>query len=99
LGEGCSFAAHFEDITFDGNKDLIISVGNSRHAEYYCAYIYENGKFRYEKTFEHIPSYEISNDERVIYGSDTDGMGLFIDTTYEYRDGEFVLIEENEYCL
>ncbi|MCM1496296.1 MAG: hypothetical protein NC089_10935 [Bacteroides sp.] len=97
LGEGCSFAAHFEDVTFDGNKDLIISVGNSRHAEYYCAYIYENGEFRYEKTFEHIPSYEINNDEKVIYGSDTDGVGLFIDTTYEYIDGAFVQIEEKEY--
>ena len=97
LGEGCSFTAHFEDITFDGNKDLIISVGNSRHAEYYCAYIYENDEFRYEKTFEHIPSYEISNDEKAIHGSDTDGMGLFIDTTYEYRNGEFVLIEKKEH--
>lgn len=99
LGEGCSFNAYFEDVTFDGKKDLIISVGNSRHAEYHCAYICEDDGFRYEKTFEHIPSYEISKDEKIICGSDTDGMGLFFDTTYEYINREFVLIESNEYTI
>lgn len=93
LGEGCGFDAHFEDVTFDGRKDLIISVGNSRHAAYYCAYICEDDGFRYEKTFEHIPSYEVKSDERVICGSDTDGMGWFADMTYEYRDGKFVLTD------
>lgn len=96
LGEGCGFDAHFEDVTFDGKKDLIISVGNSRHAAYYCAYICENDGFRYEKTFEHISSYKIKNDEKVICGSDTDGMGLFVDTKYEYKNGEFVLVEYAE---
>lgn len=93
LGEGCGFDAHFEDVTFDGRKDLIISVGNSRHAAYYCAYICEDDGFRYEKTFEHIPSYEVKSDEKVICGSDTDGMGWFADMTYEYKDGKFVLTD------
>lgn len=93
LGEGCGFDAYFEDVTFDGRKDLIISVGNSRHAAYYCAYICEDDGFRYEKTFEHIPSYEVKSDEKVICGSDTDGMGWFADMTYEYKDGKFVLTD------
>lgn len=99
LGEGCSFDAHFEDVTFDNQEDLVISVGNSRHAEYYCVYVYEDGEFRYEKTFEHIPSYVVDIDNEVIYGSDTDGMGLYFDTTYEYKNGEFLLIEKNEYSI
>lgn len=99
VGEGCSFDAHFEDVTFDNQEDLVISVGNSRHAEYYCVYVYEDGAFRYEKTFEHIPSYVVDIDNEVIYGSDTDGMGLYFDTTYEYKNGEFLLIEKNEYSI
>lgn len=93
LGEGCGFDAHFEDVTFDGRKDLIISVGNSRHASYYCAYICMDDGFRHEKTFEHIPSYEVKNEERVICGSDTDGISWYADMTYEYKDGEFVLTD------
>lgn len=94
LGEGCAFDAFFDDVTFDGNDDLIISVGNSRHASYYCAYIYENGSYRYERTFEHIPSYEVDRENKLIYGYDTDGMSINIDTKYEYKNGEFVRIEE-----
>ncbi len=93
LGEGCDFDACFEDVTFDGRKDLIIFVGNSRHASYYCAYIWEGDGFRYEKTFEHIPSYEIKKDEKVICGSDTDGMGEYVDVIYEYKNGEFVPVD------
>lgn len=52
---GCDFVAHFEDVTFDGKEDLIISVGDSKTAHYYCTYIYENNGFRYESTFEKIP--------------------------------------------
>lgn len=85
--------AFFESVTFDGRKDLIISVGNSRHASYYCAYICMDDGFRHERTFEHIPSYEVKNDERVICGSDTDGIGRYADMTYEYKDGEFVLTD------
>ena len=99
LGEGCDFDAHFEDVTFDGNRDLIISVGNSRHAAYYCAYIYEEGGFRHEKTFEHIPSYEVKQDEKVICGHDTDGMEWEWKTVYEYRDGEFFCVEESKTAL
>ena len=78
MGQGCGFDDHFEDVPFDGRKDLIISVGNSRHAAYYCAYICEDDGFRYEKTFEHIPSYKVKSDEQVICGSYTDGMGWFL---------------------
>lgn len=99
LGEGCDFDAHFEDVTFDGNRDLIISVGNSRHAAYYCAYIYEDDGFRHEKTFEHIPSYEVKQDEKVICGHDTDGMEWDWETVYEYKDGEFLCVEESKTAL
>lgn len=99
LGEGCGFDAFFEDVTFDGNDDLIISVGNSRHASYYCAYIYENGSYRYERTFEHIPSYEVDRENELIYGYEREGTSIGIDTKYEYKNGEFVRIEENRYNI
>ena len=99
LGWGCSFDAHFEDVTFDNHKDLLIAVGDSKHASYYCVYVYKDGEFHYEKTFEHIPNYKIDTNKEVIYGSDTDGMGMYYDTTYEYRNGEFLLIEKNEYSV
>ena len=74
-------------------------MGDSKHASYYCAYIYENNAFRYEKSFEHIPSYEINSNKKVIYGSDTDGTGQFYDTTYEYKNGEFVCVNSDNYTI
>lgn len=97
LGWACGFDAHFEDVTFDGEEDLLISVGDSKSSRFYCAYIYENGKFRYERTFEHIPSYVIDTGKEVIYGSAVFSAGYFLeDVTYKYINGEFLLIETIE---
>lgn len=93
LGEGCSFDAHFEDVTFDGHKDLLIWVGNSRHAYYYCAYVYDDEEFYYEKSFEHIPSYKIDYEAQVIRASDTDGLESVYEGAYAYINEEFVEIE------
>lgn len=97
LGWACGFDAHFEDVTFDGEEDLLISVGDSTSSRFYCAYIYENGEFRYERTFEHIPSYVIDTGKEVIYGSAVYSAGYFLeDVTYKYINGEFLLIETIE---
>ncbi len=94
LGASCGFEAYFEDVTFDGNKDLIIFVGDGRRESYYCAYVYENEKYCYESTFEHIPSYEIDKNNKVIYGDFTNGLGTVTKTTYKYKKGKFVLTNE-----
>lgn len=99
IGEACSYIAHFEDVTFDGNEDLLIHLGYTSHAVYYCAYIFEDGEYRYEKTFEHIPSYEVDQENQVIHGSDTDGLGWIYEATYQYENGHFVTVEENEYMI
>lgn len=93
LGAACGFDAHFEDVTFDGEEDLLIFVGYSKGTKFYCAYIYENGEFHYERTFEHIPSYVVDTEKEVIYGSATYTATDFGDVTFEYINGEFLLME------
>lgn len=93
LGWACGFDAHFEDVTFDGKEDLLIFVGYSKSAAYYCAYIYDNGEFRYERTFEHIPSYTVDTEKEVIYGSVTYGAANFRDMTFKYINEEFLVTE------
>lgn len=93
LGWGCDFDAHFEDVTFDGEEDLLIFVGDGRCDRHYCAYIYENGEFRYERTFEHIPVGVVDTEKEVIYGSATYSAMSFGDVTYKYINGEFLIIE------
>ena len=63
----CDFDAHLEDVTFDGNADLIISLGDSglHGTPVACAYVYENGVYRYEPTFEDIPAYETDAEEKM----------------------------------
>lgn len=96
VGAACGFDAHFEDITFDGEEDLLIFIGyaGSGATEFYCAYIYENGEFRYERTFEEIPFYVVDTEKELIYGSNRNSSNSFSDRTYKYIDGEFVLIKE-----
>lgn len=98
LGWACGFDAHFEDVTFDGKDDLLIFVGYSGNsgAGFYCAYIYEDGDFRYERTFEHIPSYKVDAVNEVIYGEMRGSAESFYDYVYKYENGEFILLEMNE---
>lgn len=96
LGWACDFDAHFEDVTFDGEEDLLIFVGDGRCDRHYCAYIYENGEFRYERTFEHIPVGVVDTEKEVIYGSTTNSATSFTDVTYKYINREFLIIEAIE---
>lgn len=96
IGAACGFDAHFEDVTFDGKEDLLIFIGYFKSTKFYCAYINENGEFRYESTFEHIPSYVVDTEKEVIYGSATYSATSFYDVTYKYINGEFLIIEAIE---
>lgn len=90
---GCDYRVIFEDVTFDGNDDLIIWLGGTR-AWHYCAFIYEDGQYRYEKTFESIPGYQVDTENQVIRGYQAHSAMTHSYYTYEYQNGEFVLIEE-----
>ncbi|MDE6686407.1 MAG: hypothetical protein K2K17_03735, partial [Lachnospiraceae bacterium] len=95
LGYVCDYSAHFEDVTFDGNDDLLIYLGDGRYSSHYCAFIYENGQYRYEKSFEVIPYYELDMENQVIRANDGLSATEAVDYIFEYKNGEFVLTEEN----
>lgn len=99
LWSACDFNAHFEDVTFDGHDDLIIFLGHagSHGTLVSCAYIWENGSFRYEPTFEDIPYYEADVENQVINGWNKNSASSETHFIYEYRNGEFVLINEENY--
>jgi len=88
----CDFQAHFEDVTFDGEEDLLISLGHSgAHGDcIYAAYIHEEGVYRYEPTFEEIPNYGTDAENRVIQGSCTDSASSYTKYEYQYVNQEFM---------
>jgi hypothetical protein len=85
--DACDFKAEYIDVTLDGNKDIVISLGHQGAAgtEVHCAYVYEDGGFVYRKSFENIPNYGIAH-------NGTELFGLFNEkaTSYVYINGEFV---------
>ncbi len=95
-----NFDVVFEDVTFDGNKDVLIFLGyaGNQGISRYCAYIYENGEYIYTNSFERIPNYSINNTDKYIVGSYFD-RNIKHEIKYSYADGEFVPYEEdvNEY--
>lgn len=94
--DACDFCAEYIDVNFDNNKDLVISLGHEGPHAYkkYCAYLYEEGEYQYEKSFEEIPNFEINNEEKVIIGSYISG-GESYYIKYMYQDGAFVEITED----
>ncbi|MDE6023993.1 MAG: hypothetical protein K2G45_00920 [Lachnospiraceae bacterium] len=88
LGSGNDFNAHFEDVTFDGNEDLLIHIGSWGSAQHYCAFICENGNYRREESFEAIPNYKVDADKRQIVGTansiDTETISIYV-----YDSGKF----------
>lgn len=103
VNQACDFEAQLVDVTFDGNKDIIISLGHvgSQGTLVHCAYIYDNGKLYYTNTFEQIPNYEIDNENQMILGIYTREIVMKVTSKYEYNaaDHSFVLIGEEEEAI
>ena len=97
--DACSFDAHFEDVTFDGQEDLLISLGYQgvHGIPVYCAYIYQNGRYIYEQSFEDIPDYTVDAEHQRIVGYCNSGAYAYTEPEYEYRNGEFVKVGETDY--
>ncbi len=96
----CDFLVAYEDVSFDRNKDIVISLGHAgpRGIEISCAYIYKDGEFVYTESFENIPYYSINEKEKRIYGWYYDGMlANDVICKYKFKNGEFVLESEEEY--
>lgn len=93
--DACDFCAEYLDVNFDNNKDLIIFLGyDGSHAyKRYCAYLSDEGEYRYEKSFEEIPNFEIDNEKKLIKGSYVSGGETYY-PKYEFKDGIFVKVSE-----
>ena len=66
--DACDFGAYLEDVTFDGELDLIISLGHAGAGGdlVYCAYVFEDGKYIYTNSFEKITNYKIDGENKYI---------------------------------
>jgi hypothetical protein len=84
----CNFSAHFEDVTFDNHDDLLIFLGQAGNCgvNIYAAYIYENGQYVYNNSFEEIPEPEIDSDNKLIKGWVRDSAVAYVDFTYRYDE-------------
>lgn len=89
---GCDFEARREDVNFDGHPDLLIALGNKTGGadQCWCAYLYEDGGYRYEPSFEEIVNYRLNTSGKVIYSNYLRN-GTGIEDFYSYNDpvGEF----------
>lgn len=88
--DACDFEVKYEDVTFDGHKDITISLGHQGAAGtcVSCAYVYAEGEFVYKKSFELIPNYSINEEEKCIEGYYEDKIFRF-----EFEDGQFVEVQ------
>ena len=87
------FIVKYEDVTFDGKKDIVVSLGyqGTQCIAINCAYINVDGQFIYEKSFESIPNYSVNDNEKCIEGFYEDYMCKYI-----YEDGQFIEIEKEK---
>ncbi|RKM57966.1 hypothetical protein D6853_00020 [Butyrivibrio sp. X503] len=94
--EACDFDVEYVDVSFDGHKDIVISLGSqsSSGMSVYCAYVYEDGEYVYKKTFEEISNYRIDENKKVITGTYRHSYIEHVVVTYEYKDNEYVLISK-----
>lgn len=97
--DACGFPAYFEDVTFDGQDDLILSLGHagSRGDSVHAVYVYEEGFYCYKPGFEEIPNYEVDVEEQVIRGWANDSAVSSATYIYKYQNGDFELISCENY--
>lgn len=99
--DACDFVAHLEDVTFDGKGDLIIFLGYAgSHADtVHGAYIYEDGFYHYNSSFERIPNYMVDTEKQFIRGHAVDSAMYAEDYVFIYEDDEFVKVSYHYYRL
>ena len=84
--DACDFDAYLEDVTFDGQMDLIISLGHAGAGGdlVHCAYIYKDGKYIYTNSFEKIVNYKIDEENKCVVSMGGN------EIIYKYNGTEFV---------
>lgn len=97
--ENPDFSAHFEDVNFDGQADLIISLGvnGAAYGEQYCAYLYTEEGYEYCPSFEYLCRYSVDYPNKQIvsttYEDTTDGKVEVI-SYYIFKDNAFHKLEK-----
>ncbi len=82
------FAAYKEDVNFDGYNDLLIHLGcKSGGGDCWCAYLYENGNYVYNESFEKISNYKTEPACGIIYSTYT-SQGTGIEKIFKYDESE-----------
>lgn len=88
----------FEDVTFDGYKDLVIETGRGAYnfSHSYFAYNPKTKTFDLEAVVDDVTNESFDPVKKQIY-SHFKGRGvgdIFTDEIYEFRNGKYVLIED-----
>lgn len=86
------------DVTFDGNKDLLINFGSygNQGVEYYNCFVWDAKarKFVYEKTFEDIENPTANGKYKCVFSQSRSSAAEYVYKKYVYRNGGFRLDAE-----
>lgn len=94
VSHACDFNAHFEDVTFDGNDDLIISLGSDHNGSIFnCAYIYDDGQYVYNKSFEWIFAYKVDKENKKIIAEYNSTGSAVQKEVFEYQEDKKIFYE------
>lgn len=92
------FNAHFEDVNFDGNDDLIIALGLQGDDAKYCAYLYTEKGYEYCPSFEKISQYEVDYEKEQIASTYYEvilGVERPFRDYYVFKDNMFQKLEDS----
>lgn len=97
--ENPDFNAHFEDVNFDGQADLIISLGvnGAAYGEQYCAYLYTEEGYEYCPSFEYLCRYSVDYINKQIVSTtyeDTADGRVEVISYYIFKDNAFQKLEK-----
>nr|MCR4647618.1 hypothetical protein [Lachnospiraceae bacterium] len=87
--------AKLDDVNFDGHEDLLITLDREEgnHNKIRCAYIFENGEFVYNPSFEKITNYRADHKNAVILSELIDGKAIKKKYSYDKESKTFVETE------
>ncbi len=89
------YEAKLEDVNFDGHDDIIISldVEEGNYNKIHCAYIFEDGEFVYNPSFEKITNYKVDVKNAVIQSELIDGKSIKKKYSYDKESKTFIEIK------
>ena len=86
--------AIFDDVNFDGHEDLLITLDKEDiHNKIRCAYIFDNGEFVYNPSFEKIVNYKADSKKSVILSEEYGGKVIQKKYGYDKESKTFIEIE------